>query len=213
MGYNNWCQAGNPNAFWESLNQWLAFSAKTNGPKIFIGVPAERRGANIGYITPDKLKEIYMKAKSEPRLGGIMMWDSSFDQNNIINGKHSVSTWVTSSTATPHPHTHPSHSHPNPHTRNPHTNLDQPHLGQPNPITRTVKVFQTVFTLNVTAGSTSNALVANSSPSNVPMVSGSIPRSMPAIGQLMWIASCPHDSESDEDVQPLSIVEYLSNIS
>jgi len=86
--YNNWCQAGNPNAFWESFHQWLAYSAKTNGPMIFIGVPAERRGANIGYITPDKLKEIYMKAKSEPRLGGIMMWDASFDQNNIISGKH-----------------------------------------------------------------------------------------------------------------------------
>merc|ERR1712183_1081166 len=120
----------------------------------------------------------------------------------------SVSTWATSSTATPHPHTHPSHSHPNPHT-----NLDQPHLGQPNPITRIVKVFQTVFTLNVIAGSTSNALVANCSPSSVPMVSGSIPRSMPAIGQLMWIASCPHDSESDEEVQLLSIVEYFTNIS
>merc|ERR1712183_174454 len=102
----------------------------------------------------------------------------------------SVSTWATSSTATPHPHTHPY----------PHTNLDQPHLGRPNPITRTVKVFQTVFTLNVIAGSTSNALVANCSPSSVPMVSSSIPRSMPAIGQLTWIASCRHDSESDEEV-------------
>merc|ERR1712002_715041 len=86
--YNNWCQAGNANAFWDSFNQWIKYSEKTNGPKIFIGVPAERRGANIGYITPDKLKEIYDKAKSEPRMGGIMMWDASFDQNNIISGKH-----------------------------------------------------------------------------------------------------------------------------
>ena len=26
--------------------------------------------------------------KDEPRFGGIMFWDASFDQNNVINGKH-----------------------------------------------------------------------------------------------------------------------------
>jgi len=86
--YNNWCQPGNENAFWDSFKQWVAYSEKTNGPIVYIGVPAERRAANLGYITPDKLKGIYEKAKDEPRMGGIMMWDASFDQNNIIGGKH-----------------------------------------------------------------------------------------------------------------------------
>lgn len=91
--YNNWCQAGNKDAFWQSFDQWLAYSKKTNGPKIFIGVPAARRAANIGYILPGAVKEIYDKVKSNPRVGGIMMWDSSFDQNNMIGGKH-FSEWI-----------------------------------------------------------------------------------------------------------------------
>ena len=28
------------------------------------------------------------KVKDEPRFGGIMFWDASFDQNNMIGGKH-----------------------------------------------------------------------------------------------------------------------------
>ena len=56
--YNNWCHAASANPFWDSLHQWLGYSEKTNGPKIFIGVPAERRGANIGYISPEKLKGV-----------------------------------------------------------------------------------------------------------------------------------------------------------
>ena len=34
------------------------------------------------YLLP--LKEL----KDEPLLGGFMLWDGSFDQNNIIRGKH-----------------------------------------------------------------------------------------------------------------------------
>ena len=58
-----------------SLKKWLEYSAKTNGPKIYIGVPAAPK-AGGGYASPSALGEMYKEVKNEPRLGGIMMWDA-----------------------------------------------------------------------------------------------------------------------------------------
>merc|ERR1712168_586681 len=85
--YNNWCHIGSSTIFKNTLKQWLAYSKKDNGAKIFIGVPAATR-AGGGYVTPDVIKGLYNEMKHEPRLGGIMMWDAGFDQNNVIGGKH-----------------------------------------------------------------------------------------------------------------------------
>jgi len=83
--YNNWCYIGGS---WRgAFDSWIKYSAKTNGPKIFIGVPAAPK-AGGGYTSPAALGEIYRAVRNEPRLGGIMMWDAGFDQNNVIGGKH-----------------------------------------------------------------------------------------------------------------------------
>jgi len=86
--YNNWCKISNPRVFFDFLRKWLDYSKKTNGPMVYIGVPAAPRAAGAGYVTPDFLKGIYEKVKDEERLGGIMFWDAGFDQNSHINGKH-----------------------------------------------------------------------------------------------------------------------------
>merc|ERR1711936_879017 len=86
--YNNWCKISNPRVFFDFLRMWLDYSKKTNGPTVYIGVPAAPRAAGAGYVTPDFLKGIWDKVKDEERLGGIMFWDAGFDQNSHIDGKH-----------------------------------------------------------------------------------------------------------------------------
>jgi len=85
--YNNWCKISNPRVFYMFLRKWLDYSAKENGPMIFVGVPADPHAAGAGYVTPDTLKGIWEKIKDEPRIGGIMFWDAGFDQNTNIGGK------------------------------------------------------------------------------------------------------------------------------
>jgi len=85
--YNNYCHTGDAKQF--NIKTWLNFSKKRNGPKIFVGMPSHERAAfGRGYWrTPAEVASIYNKYKNEPRFGGFMLWDASFDQNHIINGK------------------------------------------------------------------------------------------------------------------------------
>lgn len=88
--YNNWCHTGNPRVFWDHMRMWTDYSKKKNGPMVFIGVPGNKKasGNPQHYRTPAELAEIYNRAKTNDRFGGIMFWDASFDQNNMIDGKH-----------------------------------------------------------------------------------------------------------------------------
>jgi len=88
--YNNWCHTGNKRVFYDHVNKWVSYSKKNNGPMIFVGVPGNTRasGNPQHYRPPNELADIYNTLKSEPRFGGIMFWDASFDQNNVIDGKH-----------------------------------------------------------------------------------------------------------------------------
>ena len=58
--YNNYCHTGDK-WFDGTLDKWLSFSKRKNGPLIFIGVPAHT-GASSGaqfYRTPSELSTIY----------------------------------------------------------------------------------------------------------------------------------------------------------
>ena len=59
--YNNWCHTGNERVFWERVKQWLDYSKKENGPKIFVGVPGNIKasGNDKHYRPPKELEEIY----------------------------------------------------------------------------------------------------------------------------------------------------------
>jgi len=87
--YNNYCQTGDAAQFYPNLKSWLDYSAKNKGPMIYVGVPSHE-GAAFGrgyWRTPAEMAVIYQKIKHEPRFGGFMFWDASFDQNNVINGR------------------------------------------------------------------------------------------------------------------------------
>nr|CAL36995.1 chitinase 2 [Hydractinia echinata] len=88
--YNNWCHTGNERVFYGHVKKWVDYSKKTDGPMIFVGVPGNKKasGNPLHYRTPSELAKIYQNLKDEPRFGGIMFWDASFDQNNVIDGKH-----------------------------------------------------------------------------------------------------------------------------
>jgi len=89
--YNNYCHTGAGNWFTETLDKWLAFSKrmKPHGPLIFIGMPAATKGASGAhfYRPPAELTTLYQAVKNLPGIGGIMLWDVSWDQNNVINGQ------------------------------------------------------------------------------------------------------------------------------
>ncbi|CAH3167259.1 unnamed protein product, partial [Porites lobata] len=89
--YNNYCHTGAGRWFINTLNQWLAFSKrmKPKGPLIFIGLPqATRASSGAQYSRPPaELTAMYQVVKNLQGIGGIMLWDVSWDQNNVINGQ------------------------------------------------------------------------------------------------------------------------------
>jgi len=87
--YNNYCQTGDAAQFYPNLRQWLDYSAKNNGPMIYVGMPSDDRAAyqRGNHRSVAEVRTMYNKIKDEPRFGGFMLWDASFDQNNVINGR------------------------------------------------------------------------------------------------------------------------------
>lgn len=86
--YNSYCHTGDQKSFIRTLDKWLSFAQSNNGPLVFVGLPADPLACMdaIQYRKPKELKVIYEKFKTRPGLGGIMLWDISWDQNNIIDG-------------------------------------------------------------------------------------------------------------------------------
>ncbi|KAJ7394415.1 hypothetical protein OS493_000224 [Desmophyllum pertusum] len=87
--YNNDCHIGNLPKFREALDKWLSFAQANVRPLIFVGLPAhESASADPKYYTPpSELQVTYEKLKTRTSIGGIMLWDVSWDQNNIIDGR------------------------------------------------------------------------------------------------------------------------------
>ena len=61
--YNNYCHTGAGQWFTDTLNKWLAFveRMKPRGPLIFIGLPADTKGASGAqfYRPPGELRSLY----------------------------------------------------------------------------------------------------------------------------------------------------------
>lgn len=87
--YNNYCYPGSQ-YFVSVVDTWLNWAQSIpNGPLIVLGLPAgpEAAGKSHYYFPPDKLAVVYKKIRDKPGVGGIMFWDCSWVQNNIVNGK------------------------------------------------------------------------------------------------------------------------------
>eukprot|EP00111_Clytia_hemisphaerica_P023001 TCONS_00067692-protein len=89
--YNNYCSIDKTKFFNQSIASWFNFAMTTKqkygkGPLIFIGLPASPR-VN-GYQSPDVVRKAWQTVKTNESLGGFMLWDASFDMNNVISGQH-----------------------------------------------------------------------------------------------------------------------------
>ena len=86
------------------------------------------------YLLP--LKQL----KDEPLFGGFMFWDASFDQNNIINGKHfSEHIRAMYGNKGPLPTGNPKTLPPNPNTKTPIVTKKSVTTKRPEPATKTSK--------------------------------------------------------------------------
>lgn len=99
--YNNFCHTGDQAQFYPTMDKWLQFAfdatrgmilkrtAEVFGPKIFVGMPSHPGGSGDPkyYRTPQEVAAIYEKLKDKPNFGGFMLWDASWDQQNVIQGK------------------------------------------------------------------------------------------------------------------------------
>lgn len=100
--YNNFCHTGDKAQFYPNVDKWLQYAssattramvlkkrAEVFGPKIFVGIPSATGGAGDPkfYRTPQEVAAIYEELKDKPNFGGFMLWDASWDQQNVIEGK------------------------------------------------------------------------------------------------------------------------------
>jgi len=90
--YNNYCsfqQGGD--WFWKTFSEWAGWSRNSTGGKlkIFLGLPASTQAAGGGYLTIDVVSGLVHQLKQNYTdvFAGVMLWDASWDQNNLVNGE------------------------------------------------------------------------------------------------------------------------------
>ena len=80
--YNNYCNFNQRLAFDDTLAQWAALHT-SGGPAIFVGLPATEQAAQASsYVSREGLAALVDAAVSLDSFAGIMLWDSSYDQNS-----------------------------------------------------------------------------------------------------------------------------------
>ena len=87
--YNNWCglhNYENKNA-WNYLewSAWAKTKAFNKNVKLYLGAPASKTAAGFGYVDIEKLKIIIKDLMSSRNFGGVMMWDASQAENNLVS--------------------------------------------------------------------------------------------------------------------------------
>nr|AAD11423.1 chitinase [Mesembryanthemum crystallinum] len=66
-----------PASFMTAWKKWTSLKVK----KVYLGLPASRKAANNGYISPSLLKsKVLPKIKKSPKYGGVMLWSRYWDK-------------------------------------------------------------------------------------------------------------------------------------
>lgn len=80
--YNNYCNFNQRASFDETFAQWAALHA-TGGPAIYVGLPATDQAAQASsFVSREDLAALVDAVASHDSFAGIMLWDSSYDQNS-----------------------------------------------------------------------------------------------------------------------------------
>jgi chitinase len=77
--YNNAsCETSSPQGWPTALGAWTGLRG-TGGPKTFMGLPATPAAANSGYLDATNFANVAKSLKASAAVGGIMLWDTSYD--------------------------------------------------------------------------------------------------------------------------------------
>lgn len=80
----------------DSFLHWTQTASKNPNVKIYFGLPASTQAvsqANAGdYLTQPEVKDIVQRFSPNAKWGGIMLWESTYAQNNKVCGKD-YTTW------------------------------------------------------------------------------------------------------------------------
>ncbi|EFA81365.1 chitinase [Heterostelium album PN500] len=91
--YNNYCGLASGSSF--NYNTWANWiTANSPNTKIFIGAPADTYAAGSGYVTAQTLTNLVSTYINSPTFGGVMLWDISVAQGNIVSGSTTYGQYV-----------------------------------------------------------------------------------------------------------------------
>lgn len=77
----------------DSFLKWTQTPSKNSNVKIYFGLPASPQAANAAdYLTQPEVKDIVTRFSPNAKWGGIMLWESTYAQNNTVCGKD-YTTW------------------------------------------------------------------------------------------------------------------------
>jgi chitinase len=77
----------------DSFLHWTQAASKNPNVKIYFGLPASPQAANAAdYLTQPEVKDIVQRFSPNAKWGGIMLWESTYAQNNTVCGKD-YTTW------------------------------------------------------------------------------------------------------------------------
>lgn len=85
--YNNYCALTNPGQFnWDTWQSFAESTSPNKGVKLFLGLPGATSAAGSGYADPATLTQGIQKISSSSNFGGVMLWDASRAESNIVEG-------------------------------------------------------------------------------------------------------------------------------
>ena len=77
----------------DSFLKWTQASSRNPNVKIYFGLPASTEAASAGdYLTQPEVKDLVQRFSPNAKWGGIMLWESTYAQNNVVCGKD-YTTW------------------------------------------------------------------------------------------------------------------------
>ena len=77
----------------DSFLKWTQASSRNPNVKIYFGLPASTEASSAGdYLTQPEVKDLVQRFSPNAKWGGIMLWESTYAQGNVVCGKD-YTTW------------------------------------------------------------------------------------------------------------------------
>lgn len=81
----------------DSFLKWTKATSKNPNVKIYFGLPASTKSVPASsagdYLNPAEAKDLVQRFSTNAKWGGIMLWESTYSQNNLVCNKE-YATWM-----------------------------------------------------------------------------------------------------------------------